>query len=202
MSTIDYYLFPLSPFTYLAGMRLEEIAARHGHSVRYKPFDLMRVFAEHGVQPVGKRHPARQAHRLQEIARIAKFNGLPVNPRPAHWPTDPSRAVAAVIYAQEFAQDHPGGDVGKLSFALLRAVWADEKDIAREAVVEGCLTEAGFDPGIAQRDLQSALDIYQRNTDEALAANVFGAPTYVHGNEVFWGQDRLAHLEAHIAAAG
>lgn len=202
MSQIDYYLFPLSPFNYLAGMRLEEVAAKHGASVRYKPFDLFRVFAEHGTLPPGKRHPARQAYRSQEMVRVAKMNGMDMQMKPAHWPTDPKRAVAAVIYAQEFAQDHPGGDVGKLSFALLRACWAEDKDIAREDVVEACLVSAGFDAGIAQRDLQSALDIYERNTDEALASNVFGAPTYVHGHEVFWGQDRLSHLDAHLAAAG
>jgi 2-hydroxychromene-2-carboxylate isomerase len=202
MTQIDYYLFPLSPFTYLAGTKLEEIAQKHGASVNYKPFDLFRVFAEHGTQLPGKRHPSRQSYRLQEIARIARMNNLPVNPRPLHWPTDPKRAAAAIIYAQEFAREHSSGDVGKLSFEILSACWAREQDIAREDVIETCLTAAGFDAGIAQRDLQSALDIYERNTDEALAANVFGAPTYVHGNDVFWGQDRLPYLDAHLAVTG
>jgi len=202
MTQIDYYLFPLSPFTYLAGMKLEQIAEKHGASVRYKPFDLFRVFGDHGTQPPGKRHPSRQSYRLQEITRTAKMNDLPVNLKPAHWPTDPKRAVAAVIYAQEFAADHPGGNVGKLSFEILSACWAGDQDIAREDVIEKCLVAAGFDGGIAQRDLQSAMDIYERNTDEALAANVFGAPTYIHGNEVFWGQDRLEYLDAHLAVTG
>ena len=202
MTQVDYYLFPLSPFSYLAGLELEKIAKKHDVSVRYKPFDLFRVFAEHGTQPPAKRHPSRQSYRLQEIARVAKMKGLPVNLKPAHWPTDPKRAVAAIIYAQEFARDHPGGDVGKLSFEILSACWAQEKDIAREDVIEKCLIVAGFDAGLAQRDLQSAFDIYERNTDEALASNVFGAPTYVHGNDVFWGQDRLAHLDAHLAVIG
>lgn len=202
MSQIDYYLFPLSPFTYLAGMQLEEVAKKHDVKVVYKPFDLFRVFADHGTQPPGKRHPSRQAYRLQEIERVAGMNGLDVNLKPAHWPTDPKRAVAAIIYAQEFAEQHPGGDVGKLSFEILRACWAGEQDIAREDVIEKCLVAAGFDGGLAQRDLQSALDIYERNTDEALAANVFGAPTYVYGNQLFWGQDRLAHLDAHLATVG
>ncbi|QPH56170.1 2-hydroxychromene-2-carboxylate isomerase [Pontivivens ytuae] len=198
MAVIDYYLFPLSPFTYLAGLRLEEVAARHNAKINYKPFDLMRVFAAHGTPPVPKRHESRQAYRLQELARIAKMNGMPINPRPAHWPTDPKPAVAAVIYAQEFSHEHPGGDVGKLSFNLLKACWAEEKDISHESVVEKCLEDAGFDGGIAQRDLQSAFDIFERNTDEALASNVFGAPTYIVDHEVYWGQDRLAYLDAHL----
>ncbi|WP_316015036.1 2-hydroxychromene-2-carboxylate isomerase [Roseobacter sp. HKCCA0434] len=201
MATIDYYLFPLSPFTYLAGMQLEEVAAKHGAEINYKPFDLMRVFAEHGTPPVPKRHPARQAYRLQELKRIAAANDLPINVQPAHWPTDPKPACAAVIYAQEFAHQHPGGDVGKLSFNLLRACWAEEKDIAHEQVVERALEDAGFDGGLAQRDLQSAFDIFEKNTEEALAANVFGAPSYVVDGEMFWGQDRLSYLDRHLEAS-
>jgi len=70
MAEIDYYFSLLSPFTYLAGMRLEEIAARHGAAIRYRPCDMQAVFAETGGVPVPKRHPARQAYRLQELRRL------------------------------------------------------------------------------------------------------------------------------------
>lgn len=198
MATIDYYTFPLSPFAYLAGVKLEEVAAKHGATITYRPFDLMQVFAEHGTQPPGKRHPARQAYRLQELERVAAMNGLKINLKPAHWPTDPKPACAAMIYAQEAG----GGDMGKLTHGILRACWAEEKDISHASVIEGCLEEAGFDAGLAQRDLQSAMSIYAHNTDDAMAANVFGAPTYVVGHQVFWGQDRLDYLDAYVAAHG
>ena len=101
MAHIDYYLFTLSPFTYLAGDGLEEVAKKHGATVTYKPFGLLKVFEETGTLPPGQRHPSRQAHRLQELARISKMTGLPLNLRPAHWPTNPVPSMSAIIAAQE-----------------------------------------------------------------------------------------------------
>jgi 2-hydroxychromene-2-carboxylate isomerase len=200
MATIDYYVFPLSPFSYLAGLRLEEIAARHVATITYKPFDLFRVFAEVGTQKPGERHPNKQRYRMQDIARVARMNNLPVNLRPAHWPTNPVPASAAIIAAQKAAGETGSGDVGRLVHAILRAVWAEDRDIADDAVLADALAEAGFDAALASRGLLSGVQTYERNTEAALAAGVFGSPTYVVGEEVFWGGDRLPHLDAHLAA--
>jgi 2-hydroxychromene-2-carboxylate isomerase len=194
-TTIDYYLFPLSPFTYLAGLKLEAITARHGAEIRYKPCALFRIFAEVGTPKVPDRHPSKQRYRLRDIARVARMENMPVNVRPAHWPTNPVPASAAIIAAARAG----GGDIGRLVHAILRAVWAEERDIAQEDVVRACLTDAGFDTDLASRGLLSGVEAFERNTEEALAAGVFGAPSYVVGEEVFWGQDRLPHLDAHLA---
>jgi 2-hydroxychromene-2-carboxylate isomerase len=196
MAEIDYYLFPLSPFSYLAGLDLEGIAGRQGATIRYKPVQLMRIFAETGTPPVSERHASRKRYRLQDIARVARARGLPVNPEPRYFPTNPVPASAAIITAQEAG----GGDLGALVHGFLRAVWAEEKDIADEAVVRDSLTAAGFDASLADRGLLTAVETLERNTDEALRRMVFGAPSYVIGDEVFWGQDRLLLLEAHLAA--
>jgi 2-hydroxychromene-2-carboxylate isomerase len=107
-------------------------------------------------------------------------------------------ACAAIITAQEAG----GGDTGRLLHALLRAVWAEDRDIAEEAAIRDALAEAGFDPRLADKGLLTAVETLQKNTDEALARMVFGAPSYVVGEDVFWGQDRLALLDAHLAAGG
>ena len=198
MTRIDYYCFPLSPFSYLAGLKLEEIAARRGAEIAYKPVELFRIFAETGTPLVKDRHISRQKYRLADIARVARAEGLPVNLAPRHWPTNAVPACAAIITAQEAG----GGDTGRLLHALLRAVWAEDRDIAEEAVIADCLAEAGFDAALAGKGLLSAVEVLQKNTDEALARMVFGAPSYVVGEEVFWGQDRLALLDAHLAQAG
>jgi 2-hydroxychromene-2-carboxylate isomerase len=196
MAVIDYYLFPLSPFSYLAGLRLEEVAARHGARIDYKPVLLFTIFEQTGTPLPKDRHPNRQKYRLQDIARVARMNGMPVNLQPAHWPTNPVPACTAIIAAQEAG----GGDVGRLVHALLRAVWAEDRDIAEDTVIAEALAEAGFDPAVAGKGMLSGVQTLERNTDEALARGVFGAPSYVVGDEVFWGQDRLQHLEAHLAA--
>lgn len=195
MAQIDYYLFPLSPFGYLAGLGLEEIAARRGGSIAYKPVQLFRIFEATGTPMVKDRHLSRQKYRLQDMARVARRVGLPVNLQPAHWPTNPAPASAAIIAAQAAG----GGDLGGLVHAFLRAVWAEDRDIAEDAVVRDVLNAHGFDPGLADRDLMGAMETLQRNTDEALRRMVFGTPSYVVGEEVFWGQDRLAYLDEHLA---
>ena len=87
MADIDYYFSTLSPFTYLAGTRLEEIAARHGARVTYKPMDIMTLFARTGGVALPDRHPARLAYRLQELRRGSKKSGLPITERPMFFPT-------------------------------------------------------------------------------------------------------------------
>lgn len=195
MAHIDYYFTVLSPFTYLAGDQLERIAARHGATISYKPCDLMRIFAETGGVPPGKRHPSRQAYRLQELKRISARAGLPLNLKPAHWPTDFAPATRAILAADAVG----GGDVGAVCRAVLAACWAEDRDIAQAPVVADCLRAGGFDADAVDA---SAADMDARIaalTDEAIARGVFGAPTYVVGDQVFWGQDRLDYLDEHLA---
>ena len=86
MPHIDYFFAPISPFTYLAGTRLEGIAARHGATISYKPLDIMALFARTGGLPPKDRHPNRQDYRMQEIRRQATNLGMPINLKPAFWP--------------------------------------------------------------------------------------------------------------------
>ncbi len=196
MARIDYYFSTLSPYVYLAGQRLEEIAARHGVAITYKPVDIGAVFARTGGTPLPERSPARQAYRLQELRRQSSKAGLPLTLKPAFFPTNPAPSSYAVIAAQGAG----GGDLGALVHGLLRACWAEERDIAEERVVQDCLSAAGFDPGLTMSGLLSGAETYARNTEDAVAAGVFGAPFYVcEDGEMFWGQDRLGDLDAHLA---
>ncbi|MGX0876173.1 2-hydroxychromene-2-carboxylate isomerase [Roseovarius sp. MBR-154] len=196
MAHIDYYFSTLSPFAYLAGSGLEEIAARHGASVTYKPLDIMALFARTGGTAPAERHPSRNAYRAQELPRQARKRGLPLNLKPAHWPTNPAPSSYAIITAQNAG----GGDVGALVQSVLRACWAEERDIAEDAVVRDCLQKAGFDPALADKGLLSGAETYSANLEEAVNRGVFGAPFYVvDSGQSFWGQDRLEDLDLHLA---
>ncbi|MFZ7093310.1 2-hydroxychromene-2-carboxylate isomerase [Primorskyibacter sp. 2E233] len=196
MAHIDYFFATLSPYAYLAGTELEDIAAKHGATITYKPLDILALFARTGGTPPGERHPSRQAYRAQELTRHAKKRGVPFNLKPAHWPTNMAPSSYAVIAAQNAG----GGDMGKLCHAILRSCWADEKDVADDAVIRACLTEAGFDPALADSGLLVGAETYARNLDEAVDKGAFGAPFYVvDTGQNFWGQDRLADLDQHLA---
>lgn len=196
MAHIDYFFSTLSPYAYLAGTRLEEAAAKHGASITYKPLDVVALFARTGGTPPKDRHPSRMELRAQELTRQSKKLGMPFNLKPAFWPTNGAPASYAIIAAQNAG----GGDLGILAHAILRAVWAEEKDIAQDEVVRAALTEAGFDPSLADSGLLSGAEIYAANLEEAASRGVFGAPFYVTDtDERFWGQDRIEDLELHLA---
>lgn len=193
---IDYYLSTLSPYAYLAGNRLEQIAAKYEAGVTYKPLDVLQLFARTGGQAPKDRHPSRMAYRAQELPRQAKKTGLPFNFQPAHWPTNAAPSSYAVIAAQNAG----GGDLGGLVQAILRACWANERDIAEDDVIKDCLEQSGFDPKLADSGLLSGAETYAANLEQAVAANVFGVPFYVvDSGQSFWGQDRLDDLDQHLA---
>ena len=196
MAHIDYYFSTVSPWTYLAGNRLEDIAGRHGASIAYKPVDLGALFPRTGGVALPDRHPSRQEYRLQELARQSRKLGMPLNPKPAFWPVNGAPAAYAIIAAQASG----GGSVAALARGVLRALWAEERNIAEDDTIRDCLGAAGFDPGLADKGLLMGAETYARNTEEAVAAGVFGSPFYVvDTGQKFWGQDRLDDLDLHLA---
>lgn len=196
MAHIDYFFSTLSPYAYLAGTRMESVAAKHGATVTYKPLDVVALFGRTGGTPPKERHPSRQQLRAQELTRQSKKLGLPLNLQPAFWPTNGAPSSYAIIAAQNAG----GGDLGKLVHGFLRAVWAEDKYIAQDDVVRATLKDAGFDPALADSGLLSGAETYAANLEEAVSRGVFGAPFYIADNDQrFWGQDRIEDLEMHLA---
>lgn len=194
---VDYYLSLISPFAYLGSAQLEKIAARRGAEVRVKPVDLPAIFPKTGGLALAKRAPARQAYRLVELKRWSAYRGLPLNLHPKHFPAPEGRAAGLVIAAGQ-----GGGDPLRLAHAILRAVWAEERDIAEEATLEEIARDTGHDARalLARAGEAKVRAAYEALTEEALARGVFGAPTYVFNDELFWGQDRLDFLDRALAA--
>ncbi|WP_299871503.1 2-hydroxychromene-2-carboxylate isomerase [uncultured Sulfitobacter sp.] len=197
MPQIDYFFATLSPYCYLAGERLEAVAAKHGATINYKPYDIIAGFSRTGGTLPNERHISRIEYRAQELVRQAKKLGMPFHLKPAHWPTNGAPAAYAFIAAQNAG----GGDLGKLAHGITRAVWAEEKDIAENDVVRACLTDAGFDPALADSGLLEGAETYARNLEEAVERGVFGAPFYFVGDQRFWGQDRIEDIDLHLAGA-
>lgn len=192
---IDYYFATISPYAYLAGTRPAEVAARHGATVAYKPLSIVDLFARTGGTLPRERHESRQEYRLMDLRRSAAKLDMPLTLKPRHWPTNPAPSSYAVIAAGR----EGGGDMGALVAGLLRACWAEERDIAEDAVIADCLEAAGFDRGLANRGMMEGAETYARNLEEAVAAGVFGSPFFVAGGERFWGQDSIEDLDAHLA---
>ena len=194
MALIDYYYSVLSPFTYLAGDRLEQIAAKHGAEIAYKPCDTLYIFSQTGGVPPAKRHPSRQEYRLQELKRLSAHAGLPLNLAPKYFPADGSLASKTVIAAMA-----AGVDGGALTRAFLKGCWAEDRNLADPETVRAILSECLLAPDLAAGS-DEAKATFEANTQEALERGVFGAPFYIVGDERFWGQDRLDYLDRYLAA--
>jgi len=197
MSTIEYYFWINSDWAYLGADRLEALARRHDATILYKPVDLLDVYARTGGIPLPQRSPERQAYREAELKRWIARLGIPINITPRYMCPNGDLASRFTI-----AADLLGHPVAKVYKAILHAEWCAEQDISNPEVLLAVARDLGL-PG--QEIMDRAQDpqtevIYRRNTDEAVAAGVFGSPTYVVDGELFWGQDRLDFLEEALAA--
>lgn len=196
-TTIDYYFATQSPWAYLGHARFTALARETGATVRVLPVDYGKVFPVSGGLPLGKRAPQRQAYRLVELKRFGEHLGLPIHVQPQFFPVagdDAARLIIAVDL-------NDGAQAAmRITGAVFAAVWEQQRDIASAPVLAELLAESGLS---AQRLDDARSDAvqqrYDANTQQAIDAGVFGAPSYLVDGELFWGQDRLDFLQRKLA---
>jgi carboxymethylenebutenolidase len=195
-ATVDYYFATVSPWAWLGHARFVAMARAAGATLRVKPMDLGEIFPVTGGVPLPKRSPQRQAYRLVELKRFADHLGLPLIAQPAHFPVNGNAAALLIIAADEAA----GADAAlDLAGRVGAAIWAEQRNVADPAVLQALLGEAGLPASLTERANDAAITArYAAYTAEALAAGVFGAPSYVIDGELFWGQDRLDFVERRL----
>jgi 2-hydroxychromene-2-carboxylate isomerase len=198
--TVDYYYSLVSPWTYFGGPRLDEMTRRAGATVNYKPMELPKVFAVSGGLVLAKRSAQRQAYRLVELARFRDRLGMKINLAPKFFPAS-DHLAGRVMVAATRAQ---GTDPGRLTNAMLAAVWAEDRNIADAETLSAICDENEMDGKalLAAAETDDVKAAYDANTAEAIERGIFGAPSYVYNDEPFWGQDRLEFLDRALAKDG
>ena len=189
----------MSGYAYLGHARLLNIAAQAGAQVVHHPLDMAKVFEAAGSFPPAKYPAVRQHHRKADMVRWARKLSIPINSTPKFWPTPMPLACQVIVAAK-----HLGLDQGAVTQAILSAVWTHNLNISDAADIATALKRQGMVP---DRILAAALrpDIITEATSEtrdAIALGVFGSPTYVTGEDWFFGQDRLEFLEYRLGVAG
>ena len=190
---IEYYYGIPSPFAYLGSSRFQSIAKEYDAEIIEKPCDLVGgIFAKTGGLPVPQRSSQRQKYRLDELKRWSEFLNIKININPKFFPPkDPHLPAKFTIAANLLG--------AKVVFGheLLKQLWSEEKDISDEKNIEFVSNnlQINFKELSELAKSEKVSKIYQDNTEEAVEKNVFGAPTYIYNNELFWGQDRLDFLE-------
>ncbi|HXT78858.1 MAG TPA: 2-hydroxychromene-2-carboxylate isomerase [Acetobacteraceae bacterium] len=195
---IDYYASLNSPWTHLGAARIEAMAMAHGASLRIFPVDFGTIFPASGGLPLPRRAPQRQAYRLMELKRWRDHLGIPITIQPKYFPSDEQVSTACVIGLRETVGDQPAI---KLAHRVLKAVWQDEQNPADPATMTALIADVGLEPDTVLKLGADPRWGERRHADtqKALDRGVFGAPSYVIGEEIFWGQDRLPFVERRLA---
>ena len=190
---IEYFYGIPSPFAYLGSAKLQSIAEKYNAEIIEKPCDLVGgIFTKTGGLPVPLRSPQRQKYRLDELKRWSEFLNIKINLKPKFFPPkDPHLSSKYTIAANLL------GVKIVFSHELLKNIWSEEKDISDEKNIETVSNffKLNFKELSDLAKSNKVSKIYQDNTEEAVIKNVFGAPTYIYNDELFWGQDRLDFLE-------
>jgi 2-hydroxychromene-2-carboxylate isomerase len=193
--TIDYYVWLMSDWAYLGGVRFAQMAARHRVHINHIPMRMQDVYAGSGGVLLAERSWQRQAYRIAELKRWRARLGVHLNIEPKFFPSDIDLASCLVIAGQR-----RGLPVADLTNAVMRAIWSEDQDASDPKVLVAIAGREGVDGAALLEDArtEAVRAEYRCNTSRALAAGVFGSPIYSFAGDLFWGQDRLDMLEEAI----
>jgi 2-hydroxychromene-2-carboxylate isomerase len=188
---VSFFFDYSSPFAYLASTQIEALARRARAKVRWRPFLLGALFKSIGTPEVpllGMPEPKRLLAGL-DMNRWAEHLGVPLR-FSSHFPMSSVKALRMTLQVPD-AQKPP------LVHALYRAAWVEDRDIAGDAELASIAASAGLDGAalVAGTRDDAVKARLKAATDEALAAGLCGAPSFLVGDQLFWGQDRLAFVE-------
>jgi len=195
---IDFYFDFSSPYGYLASTRIDDLAAKHGRSVAWRPILLGAVFKITGQQPLPT-IPLKGSYAAHDLARSARLLKVPFK-LPTKFPigaTAPSRAFYWVS----------GKDPAlarKLAQALYHAYFAEDRDISNPEVTGNVAAKLGVDKGEFAQALNdpAVKERLRIEVDAAIERGVFGSPYIVVDGEPFWGSDRLDQVERWLETGG
>lgn len=186
MQPIDFWYSIGSTYTYLTVMRLEEYCKAEGVAVTWRPFNVRAIMIEQNNVPF-KDKPVKTGYMWRDIERRAALYDLPVKV-PAPYPLE--HLVLANQVALLGMQEGWGRAFTEASY---RRWFVDGQPAGSEPNLSESLKQAGQNPEetVDRATSPSAVAALERETETCKAMGVFGSPSFVVGDEVFWGDDRL-----------
>lgn len=192
---IDFYFDFLSPYAYLAATRIESLAQKHGREVHWHSFRLgVAVVKFMGLKPLMET-PLKNDYIRADLKRLAKIMDLPlIEIEKLPDPIPPALAFYAA----------PKRLRGKIAQTLLTAQWAKGQDVGKVETLKCLLEPLSVSPDIVQsaQDDPAIRALLRHATAQTIERGVFGSPTVVADDELFWGTDRLWLLDRYLGAGG
>jgi 2-hydroxychromene-2-carboxylate isomerase len=194
---IEFWFDFSSPYSYLASEKIEELAARYGRTVAFKPTLLGVIFRTTGGVPLTELVPPKASYFVHDFERSARYAGVPFR-KPSVFPIATVNAARAFVWLQQRDE----AQAARFLHAAFRAYFAQDRNLAEPEVLAAVAGEVGVDPVQLARGIQEPAikERLKALVDESIARGVFGAPTIFVDGEMFWGHDRLPQVERWLAS--
>ena len=182
---LEFYFDFISPYSFLAHKQIREIENKEGIKVIYKPVLLGGLHNLHGIKAPAF-IPAKAKHMVRDCKLIAEKNDIRFKFN-AYFPIKTLNLMRGVLVAEE-------DNVKKYYIDnIFNTIWQDGLNMNDTIVIQKILQNLNINPKTFSLRINSSLikDLLKKKTNEAHQRGVFGAPTFVVNNKIFWGQDRI-----------
>lgn len=193
MPTLDFWYEFASTYSYPAAMRIARVAEEAGVSVRWRPFLLGPIFGAQGWNDSPFNiYPAKGRYMWRDLERICETENLTLRLPPARFPQNGLKAARIALVGES------QGWIADFTRAVYTANFAERRDISDDATLGDIMRRLDIDTEsvIAAANTPENKDRLKKQTDEAIARGIFGAPSFIVGDELFWGNDRLEEAVA------
>ena len=200
MATVEFFYDHSSPWTFLAFTRIEDLCARHGARLVWKPILVGGIF--NTVNPSvyeARSHPvpAKARYMLKDLGDWARLYGLRIVFPPSVFPVNSVKSLRAALVAEEH------GKLPAWSRRVFEAYFSEDRDISRDDELRAIAADVGLDAEeifekIARPEIK---DRIRANTDECVRRGGFGSPTILVGDDLYFGNDRLPLVEEALRRA-
>lgn len=195
---IEFYFDFSSPYGYLAAERIDDIAARHGRDVSWRPYLMGVAMKVTGSSPIVNR-PMLGEYSRRDMVRSARRLKVPFS-FPEPFPIATIAACRAVYW-----RERAGAEEAKsLARALYRAYFGDGRNISEAEVVADVAAERGANRDALLAGIQdpAVKDRLKEVTNDAIERGIFGSPFFIVGDEPFWGHDRMDEVDRWLETGG
>jgi 2-hydroxychromene-2-carboxylate isomerase len=190
-----FYYDVVCPYAYLGSTRIEALAARAGVSLKWQPILLGGVFQAIGSPQTPAAHmpPSKARLNLLDMHRWSSFLKVPL--------TLPAEHPRRTVEAMRLCHTVEDSDRARLTHALYRAYFVENRDVSDRGVLSAICQEVGLDPSLAtdRIDAPEIKDALRAATAQAVSDGVFGVPAFVvvdgRARTLYWGQDRMNLVE-------